>query len=156
MTLAIELWRGILQIIGTYMWCGRKVMKLIFYLQKFLFFTNITVIPFKIVSLGSYTPMEMFPLLVAALEVFYRYGLQHVHSTLLDVFESPEIRSFEDIFKFRKKSKGLSGEQGGWRTTGMPLRSKILCWSGQCDMGHCHDGASICLQCLVSCKRPFF
>ena len=62
-------------------------MSLIFYLLKFLFFLNINVIPFKVVPLGSYTPMEtLFPLLVAALEVFNRYGLQHVRYTLLDVF----------------------------------------------------------------------
>jgi hypothetical protein len=37
------------------------------------------VITFKIVPLGSYTPMEtLFPLLVAALEVCNRHGLQHV------------------------------------------------------------------------------
>jgi hypothetical protein len=55
-------------------------MRLIFYLPKFYFiFSKINVIPFKIVSLGSYTPMEtLFPLLVAALEVFNWYGLQHV------------------------------------------------------------------------------
>ena len=64
--------------------CGRKVMRLIFYFPKFLFFSNINVIPFKIVPLGSYTPMEtLFPLLVAALEVFNRYGLQHVCSTYI-------------------------------------------------------------------------
>ena len=40
--------------------CGRKVMRLIFYLLKFLFFSNINVIPFKIVPLCSYTPMETF------------------------------------------------------------------------------------------------
>ena len=58
-----------------------------FIYQKFLFFSNINVIPFKIVPLGSYTPMEtLFPLLVAALEVFNQYGLQHVRYTLLDVF----------------------------------------------------------------------
>ena len=46
------------------------------------FFSNINVIPFKIVPLGSYTPMEtLFPLLVEALEVFSRYGLQHVRYT---------------------------------------------------------------------------
>jgi hypothetical protein len=45
--------------------CGRKVM--------ILFFLNINVIPFKIVPLGSYTPKEtLFPLLVAALEVFHQ------------------------------------------------------------------------------------
>jgi hypothetical protein len=43
-------------------------MRLLSYLPKFLFFSNINVIPFKIVLLGSYTPMEtLFPLLVAVL-----------------------------------------------------------------------------------------
>ena len=59
--------------------CGSKVMRLIFCLPKFLFFSNINVIPFKIIPLGSYAPTEtLFPLLAAALEVFNRYGLQHV------------------------------------------------------------------------------
>ena len=45
------------------------------------------VILFKIVPSGSYTPMEtLFPLLVAALEVFNRYGLQRVLYNLLNVF----------------------------------------------------------------------
>ena len=58
-----------------------------FYLPKFLFFSNINDIPFKIIPLGSYTPMEtLFPLLVAALEVFNWYGLHHVGYTLLDDF----------------------------------------------------------------------
>jgi hypothetical protein len=62
-------------------------MRLIFYLPKFLFFSNINVILFKIVPLGSYIPMEMlFPLLVAVLKVFHRYGFQHAHYTLLDIF----------------------------------------------------------------------
>jgi hypothetical protein len=40
---------------------------------------NINVISFKIVPFCSYTPMEtLFPLLLAALEVFNWYGLQHV------------------------------------------------------------------------------
>jgi hypothetical protein len=57
-----------------------------FYLPKFLCFSNIN-IPFKVVPLNSYTPMEtLFPLLVAALDDFTRYGLQHVRYTLLDVF----------------------------------------------------------------------
>ena len=43
--------------------------------KVFIFFSNINVIPFKIVPLGSYTPMEtLFPLLVVALEVLNRYG----------------------------------------------------------------------------------
>ena len=50
-----------------------------FYSPKFNFFSNVNDIPFKIVPLGSYTPMEtLFPLLVAALEVFNWYGVQHV------------------------------------------------------------------------------
>ena len=53
--------------------CGRKVMRLIFYLKHQCF------IPFKIVPLGSYTPMEVLSLSVAALEVFNRYGLQNVN-----------------------------------------------------------------------------
>ena len=75
----------ILYFLSMYRRCGRKVMRLIFYISKF-FFSNINVIPFKIVSLGSYTPMDtLFPLFVAALEVFNWYGVQHVHYTLLDV-----------------------------------------------------------------------
>ena len=58
-----------------------------FLFTKVFIFSNINLIPFKIVPLGSYTPMEtLFPLLVAVLEVFYRYGLQHVRYTLLDIF----------------------------------------------------------------------
>ena len=71
-----------------------KVMRLIFYFQKFLFFSNINVIPFKTVPLGSYTPMEtLYPLLVAALEVFNWYGLQvkikKKTSVLIFLTESP-------------------------------------------------------------------
>ena len=50
-----------------------------------LLFT-IVFIFFKIVPLGSYTLMETFPLLVAALEVFNRYGVEDVRYTLLGVF----------------------------------------------------------------------
>ena len=63
----------------SHMRCGIKVINLIFYLPKFLFLTNINAIHVKIVPFGSYTPMEtLFPLLVAALEIFNRYSLQHV------------------------------------------------------------------------------
>jgi hypothetical protein len=68
--------------------------------------------------MGSYTPMEtLLPHLVVVLEIFNRYGLQHIRYSLLDVFYSPEMSSFEDIFKFRKKkmSQGLSsGEPQGY------------------------------------------
>ena len=51
--------------------CGRNLIRLIFYLPKFLFFSNNNVIPFKITPLGSCTPMEtLFSLLVTALEAF--------------------------------------------------------------------------------------
>ena len=57
----------------------------------------------------------------------------------------------------RKMSQGWrSGEQGGWGNMECLLRSKILWQRGQCDMGHCHDGESICLQCLVSREWRFF
>jgi hypothetical protein len=52
-----------------------------------VFISNINLISIKIVPLGSHTPMEMlFPLLVAALELFNRYGLQHVRYTRDQVF----------------------------------------------------------------------
>ena len=58
-----------------------QVMRLVFYLPKFLFLSNINVIPFIIVPLGNYTPMEtLFPLSVAALEVFNWCSQQHVCS----------------------------------------------------------------------------
>ena len=61
-------------------------MRLMFYLPK-LFFSNFNFISFKIVSLGSYTLMEtLFPLSAAALEIFNRYGLQHIRYCLLNVF----------------------------------------------------------------------
>lgn len=57
------------------------------FLLKFLFVSNINVILFRVVPLGSYTKMEtLFPLLVAALVVFNGSGLHHVRYTLLDVF----------------------------------------------------------------------
>ena len=49
-------------------------------------FNKVFIIPFKIVPLGSYTPMELFPILLVALEVFNRYGLLYAYYTLLDVF----------------------------------------------------------------------
>jgi hypothetical protein len=58
---------------------AKKSNKIDFVFIKVFIFSHINVIPFKIVPLGSYTPMEkLFSLLVAALEVFNRYDLQHV------------------------------------------------------------------------------
>ena len=58
-----------------------------FNFSKSLFLSNINVISFKIVPLGSYTPIKtLFPLLVSVLEIFNRDGLQRVHYTFLDVF----------------------------------------------------------------------
>ena len=49
-----------------------------FLFTKVFIFFQISVMTFKIFPLGSYTPMEKFPCLVVALEIFNRYGLQHV------------------------------------------------------------------------------
>jgi hypothetical protein len=70
-----------------------------FYLPKFLFFSNINVIPFKIVPLGSYKPMEtLFLLLLAALKIF------SISVTLFWMFSKvPKWRLLRRIFKFRKK-----------------------------------------------------
>jgi hypothetical protein len=64
----------------------QKINETHFLFTKVFIFSNINVIPFKIVPLGSYTPMETFPLLVAVLEVLNWYGLQPVRYTLLNVF----------------------------------------------------------------------
>jgi hypothetical protein len=56
------------------------------FINQSFYFSNIKVIPFEIVPLGSYTPMEtFFPFLVTVLQVLNRYGLQHVRYTLLNV-----------------------------------------------------------------------
>ena len=61
--------------------CGREVMRLIFVYQSFYFFKH------QNSSLGQLqTDGDVVPTFVAALEVFNRYGLQHVHYTLLNVF----------------------------------------------------------------------
>ena len=63
------------------MWQKSNETDFFLFINVFIF-SNINVIPFKIVPLGSYTPMEtLFPLLVAALEV-----VKHVRYTLLDDF----------------------------------------------------------------------
>ena len=46
-----------------------KVMRLFEYNSVFIFKLKIEFVPFKIVPLGGYTPPEMFPLFVAALQV---------------------------------------------------------------------------------------
>ena len=51
----------------------------------------------------------LLPLSLAALEVFNRCGLHHVRNSILDVFLSPEMTSFEGIFKFRKKWENHRG-----------------------------------------------
>ena len=63
-----------------------------FLFTKVFVFLNINDIPFKIVPLGTYTPMEtLFQFLVAALEVFNRYDLQHVRYTRDKVFFYMEL-----------------------------------------------------------------
>ena len=66
-----------------------------FLFTKVFISSNIDVIPFKIVPLGSYTPMEtLFPLLIAVLEVFNRYGLRHISFMHILIFltESPTCK----------------------------------------------------------------
>ena len=54
-------------------WSVNKVMRLTQYNSVFIFKLQIEFVPFKIVPLGGYTPLEMlFPLFVAALEVANR------------------------------------------------------------------------------------
>ena len=65
--------------------CGRRVMRLMFYLPKFLFFFKHQCYPLQNSSLGQLNMMEtLFPLLVAALEVFNWHGLQHVLTFLTE------------------------------------------------------------------------
>ena len=75
-----------------------------FYLPKF-FNLNLNVIFLKIVPLGNYTPMEtLLPLLVAALEIFNRYDLQHIRYTLHKICSSsPQRTSFRDFRKHWKE-----------------------------------------------------
>ena len=77
---------------------------------KYFFFSNINVIPFKIVSLGRYTPTEIsFLPLVAALEDFNRYSLQYVHYTFWMISKVPKVR-LDEMFKFRRKEKVTGAE----------------------------------------------
>ena len=128
----------------------------VFVFTKVFIFLNIN-ISFKIVPLGSYTPME------TCSHFWYQRwksstGMVFSMSvTLFWMFSKvPKWRPFEDIFKFRKKVAGSEVRwRGAWQPLKCLLRSNILWRSGQCDMGRCHEGASICLQCLVSREWPF-
>ena len=77
---------------------------------KVFIFSNINVVPIKIVPLGSYTPMDTFPLFVAALEVFNWYGLQHVcynrKNKYFDVLD--RIANEQDFF-----SRVITGDESG-------------------------------------------
>jgi hypothetical protein len=76
-----------LAILETFYEVWKKSNKTDFLFTKVFIFSKISVIAFKIVPLGSYTPMRpLFPLLVAALEFFNRYGVQHVRYTVLNDF----------------------------------------------------------------------
>ena len=81
-------------------WCGRKVMRLIFFLLWILFFLKIKVIPFKIVLLVSYTATEaLFPLFVAVREGFCWYTFQLVGYALLDSIQRTKMSSFQVVFE---------------------------------------------------------
>jgi hypothetical protein len=76
--------------------------------------------PFKIVPLGSYTPMEtLFPLLLAALGVFNRYGLQQVRymNVLINVSPLKIVRlgsytSMETLFPLLLAALGVFNRYG--------------------------------------------
>ena len=82
---------------------------------------------FKILPLGSYTQMRnLFPRLEAALEVFNRYGLQHVRYSLWMYSKVPKWRPLRTFLSLRRRKKSLgqrSGEEG-WGTTEMPFEFK--------------------------------
>ena len=81
------------------MWCGRKVMRLIFLTMNFILL-QIKVIPFKIVPLGSYTATEaLFPSFVAVLEGFYWNTFQPVGCARLDIIQSTKMAPFQVVFE---------------------------------------------------------
>jgi len=62
--------------------------------------SQIKVIPFKIVPLGSYTATEaLFPLFVAVLEDFCWYTFQLIGYTLLDIIQSTKMAPFQVVFE---------------------------------------------------------
>ena len=96
---------------------------------------QINIIPFKVVPLGSHTPL---PLPVAVLEVFVWKCPQLVCHGLLDVVHSSKWRTLMWNLSFgkRKKSHGLrSGEYGGcgtpWNTLfGQKFFYGVAVWQG--------------------------
>jgi hypothetical protein len=75
-------------------------MRLIFFQPLILFFLQIKVIPFKIVSLGSYTATEaLFPLFVALLEGFCWNTFQLVGYALLDIIQSTKMAPWHVVFE---------------------------------------------------------
>ena len=73
-----------------------KVMRLIQYNSVLTFKLQIEFVPFKIVSLGGYTPPEtLFPLFVATLVVANRNRFYLVGYSFFDVFHRPKMASFK-------------------------------------------------------------
>lgn len=70
--------------------------------------------------------------------------------------EVPKLRPLRTFFSLgkMKNSQWLRWKIQVKMAAGEPqecfLRINILLWRGQFDMERCHDGTSICLQCLVS------
>ena len=117
-------------------------MRLIFYLPKFLCFSNINIIPFKIVPLGSYTSKEtLFPLLVAALEVYNWYDLQHV-------CYNRKNKCFDLLDR-------IANEQGFFSRviTGDGFFNTILRPRGNCIVLYCINGVVIAAQCTATFFR---
>ena len=92
----------------SYTCCGRKVMRLIFLFTQIFIFSNIIVVPFKIVLLGSYTPNEtLFSLLVTALEVY------SIFVTLFWMFyKVPKWRPLRTFLSLGKRKKSLELRSG--------------------------------------------
>ena len=77
-------------------------------LQNFVLTTElqINIIPFKVLPLGSHTPLEtVLLLLVPVLEVFMWKCPQLVCRDLVDVVHSSKMTNFEVEFEFREKEE---------------------------------------------------
>ena len=75
---------------------------------------QIKVIPFKMVTLGSYTVTDaLFPLFGAVLEGFCWYTFQLVGYVHLDIIQSTKMAPFQVVFESgnKKKSQGLRSDE---------------------------------------------
>jgi hypothetical protein len=83
--------------------------------------------PFKVIPLGSHTPLEkLLPLSVAVLEVFMWKCPQLLCHNLLDVVHSSKITTIDVEFEFGEKKEVMRNQIR--RVWGLrnPFRSKLL------------------------------